>query len=476
MKRNTALLQALVGLLLCLALVIDPHFVSAQSYDLPQKVIAGGGNTGTSGGNLQISGTVGQSAAGAPLSGGPFTQTGGFWQAIEGLPSSLPAVQLNASAYTVAEGAAQLLITLSRSNNTGAAMSARLATFDAGASQSCNAVSGVASARCDYLASIRTVSFAAGETSRVVAVSIIDDSYLEGTEIFNVSVSDPAGLQSSATVTIIDNESATGPNPIDLTGPFVRLQYLDFLNREPDASGFNFWTSQITSCGNDVQCLEARRINVSAAFYLSIEFQETGFLVERLYRAAYGSEAGNSTLGGPHQLAVPIVRFHEFLSDTQEIGDGVIVKAPGWEAALEANKQAFIAGFVERSRFVTKYPSSMTAAQFVDALNANAGGALSQLERDQLVNDLSSGMKTRAQALRTIAEDSDLFNAEFTRAFVLMEYFGYLRRNPNDAPESDHSGYEFWLNKLNQFNGDFINAEMVKAFISSAEYRRRFGP
>jgi hypothetical protein len=57
-----------------------------------------------------------------------------------------------------------------------------------------------------------------------------------------------------------------------------------------------------------------------------------------------------------------------------------------------------------------------------------------------------------------------------------MEYFGYLRRNPNDAPDSDYSGYEFWLSKLNQFNGNFINAEMVKAFIGSAEYRRRFGP
>jgi hypothetical protein len=173
---------------------------------------------------------------------------------------------------------------------------------------------------------------------------------------------------------------------------------------------------------------------------------------------------------------VPIVRLHEFLSDTQEIGDGVIVKAPGWEAALEANKQAFIAGFVERSRFVTKYPLSMTPAQFVDGLNTNTGGALSQLERDQLVNDLGLGIKTRAQVLRAIAEDADLFNAEFTRAFVLLQYFGYLRRNPNDAPDSDYSGYDFWLTKLNQFNGNFINAEMVKAFLHSAEYRQRVGP
>ena len=65
---------------------------------------------------------------------------------------------------------------------------------------------------------------------------------------------------------------------------------------------------------------------------------------------------------------------------------------------------------------------------------------------------------------------------EFNRAFVLMQYFGYLRRNPSDAPDGSFDGYNFWLNKLNQFNGDFVNAEMVKAFISSSEYRRRFEP
>jgi len=74
-----------------------------------------------------------------------------------------------------------------------------------------------------------------------------------------------------------------------------------------------------------------------------------------------------------------------------------------------------------------------------------------------------------------VADDQDLINAEFNRAFVLMQYFGYLRRNPNAAPDSDHSGYDFWLKKLNSFNGNFQNAEMVKAFLSSIEYRRRSG-
>src|SRR5207244_7508853 len=126
-------------------------------------------------------------------------------------------------------------------------------------------------------------------------------------------------------------------------------------------------------------------------------------------------------------------------------------------------------------RVLAALPATMSPAEFVDKLNTNTGGALSQSERDQLVDDLTAGNKNRAQVLRAVAEDPDLNTAEFNRAFVLMQYFGYLRRNPNAAPDSDHSGYDFWLTKLNQFNGNFINAEMVKAFISSVEYRQRFG-
>jgi hypothetical protein len=142
---------------------------------------------------------------------------------------------------------------------------------------------------------------------------------------------------------------------------------------------------------------------------------------------------------------------------------------------LENNKQAFAADFVQLARFTTALPTSMTAAQLVDALNANAGSPLSASERDQLVNDLSTNAKTRAQVLRTIAEHPNLVTAESNRAFVLMQYFGYLRRNPNDPQDSDYTGYDFWLSKLNQFNGNFVNAEMVKAFTTSSEYRQRFG-
>jgi len=225
-----------------------------------------------------------------------------------------------------------------------------------------------------------------------------------------------------------------------------------------------------------VGCNEVRRINVSASFFLSIEFQDTGYLVERIYKTAFGDANDNSTFPSAHQLPVPVVRLSEFLSDTQEIGQGVIVGQGNWQQQIENNKQAFTAAFVQRSRFLTAFPTSMTAAQFVDTLNANAGNPLSPSERAQLINDFSTTAKTRAQVLRAVAEDEDLKNAEFNRAFVLMQYFGYLRRNPNDPQDTDHTGYDFWLTKLNQFNGNYINAEMVKAFITSIEYRQRFGP
>jgi hypothetical protein len=268
---------------------------------------------------------------------------------------------------------------------------------------------------------------------------------------------------------------------IDDARNFVRQHYHDFLNREPDQSGWDFWTNQITSCGSDVQCNEVRRIDVSASFFLSIEFQQTGYLVERFYKVGYGDATGNSTFPNPHTLAVPIVQANEFLTDTQRIGRGVVVLQPGWEQALENNKQAYALEFIQTARFTTALPTTMTPSQFVTKLNQNAGGVLTLAEQQTAINLFGGAGNTtnqtaRAQAVRMVAEDQDLYNAEFNRAFVLAQYFGYLRRNPNDAPDSDYSGYDFWLTKLNQFNGSYINAEMVKAFLSSIEYRQRFGP
>jgi hypothetical protein len=153
----------------------------------------------------------------------------------------------------------------------------------------------------------------------------------------------------------------------------------------------------------------------------------------------------------------------------------VAVGQDGWPQRLEANKQAFAAGFTSRPEFAARYPQPMTPEVFVDALDANSGGALSQTERDTLVSELKDGVKTKAQALRAVAEDTDLQRQEFNRAFVLMQYFAYLRRDPDASPDTDFGGYNFWLGKLNEFGGDHRRAEMTRAFIQSPEYKKRCG-
>jgi hypothetical protein len=264
---------------------------------------------------------------------------------------------------------------------------------------------------------------------------------------------------------------ALPPNRIDDPQFFVIQHYRDFLNREPDPNGLSFWTNEITSCGTNTQCIQVKRVNVSAAFFLSIEFQETGYLVYRFYKAAYGNLPG---------APVP-VRLSEFLPDTQQIGQNVVVGVGDWQTQLENNKKAFAAQFVARARFTSAFLDSITPAQFVDALFANAGVTPLSAERSAAIDEFGSAgtsadATARARALRRVAENATLGQQEFNRAFVLMQYFGYLRRNPNDPPEPglNFDGYNFWLGKLNQFNGNFVDAEMVKAFITSGEYRQRF--
>ncbi len=408
----------------------------------------------------------------------PITETASF----VAIPKT---IQLSASSYSINEGGQILNINLTRSGDATAAASVSFATSDGAGLQNCNVTNGKASSRCDYISTLGTVNFAAGETSKTLSILIVDDSYAEGDETFSITLTNPSGAtlgpQALATITIKDNDTTTGVNQIDQAGFFVNEHYFDFLNRQPDPSGLAFWTNEITSCGSNQSCIEVKRINVSAAYFLSIEFQSTGYLVERLYKAAYGSATGNSTFGGSHTLPVPIIRLNEFLPDTQAISKGVVVGQTGWEQAIENNKVAFTSEFVQRSRFSSAYLTSLTPTQFVDALFANAGVTPSPTDRSAAISEFGVALNTadlaaRGRVLRRVAENSILSANESNRAFVLMQYFGYLRRNPNDPQDSDYTGYDFWLTKLNQFNGNFQSAEMVKAFIVSGEYRGRFGP
>ena len=245
--------------------------------------------------------------------------------------------------------------------------------------------------------------------------------------------------------------AASGANPIDNSAYFVINNYLDFLGRGPDTAGLQFWTNEINTCGSNQQCREVKRINVSAAFFLSIEFQETGYLVYRLQRASYGR--------------MPMYR--QLMSDAGEVSAGVQVGIGDWETRLASNRRAFAEGWAQRAEFRARY-EQMSDEEYVSALVSNAGLTLNSERVAQMSGALRAGTATRAAVLLEVADEADFKRAETNRAFVLMQYYGYLRRDP------DEGGYNFWLGKLNQFGGNFVKAEMVKAFITSIEFRNRF--
>ena len=366
--------------------------------------------------------------------------------------------EFSASSYNVSEGAGTIAVNVTRTGDTSSAAEFVYSATDGSAQQ-----------RADVIPLIGTLRFAAGETSKSFNVFINDDSYIEGDEDLTLELREPIGASLSsntATLTIVDNDSDSGAaNPINDAQFFVRQQYRDFLNRPADAEGLAFWSNLITSCGTNAVCIADRRIDVSGAFFLSIEFQDTGYLVYRLYRASFGQ---------------PPRHLDEFLLDTRTIGEGVIVNAPGWQELLEANRRRFIDDFVKRPQFSFEYPYDLTPVAFVNQLNAKAGAPLDSNGVSAAVAEFagaatSEDSDARARVLRMVAESQTFTQRELNPAFVMMQYFGYLQRNPDDAPDNNLDGYNFWLGKLEQFGGDFRRAEMVKSFLVSTEYRARFG-
>ena len=404
-------------------------------------------------------------------------------------------IRFSASSYDTTEASGFTTITVQRTGDLTQAVTVDYTTPDDSSALTvlpCSTANGVASPRCDFETALGTIRFAAGDgAAKTFIVLINQDSFVEGPETLTLTLSNltgaaafptPGATTTTATLTIADDATEPATNPIDDTDTFVRQHYRDFLNREPDASGLAFWKDNIDKCNDPArrppgltvaQCIELFRINTSGAFFLSIEFQNTGYYVERVHKTGFGDI-------NPPAVPVP-VRFIDFLRDTQQIGAGVIVGQGNWQPQLDTNKAAFALAFVQRPEFVTRYPGSTSATALIDSLNTNAGSVLSDSERAALITELSPNAADpalRASVLRKIADNSTLQQREYNRAFVLMQYFGYLRRNPDATPEQNlnFDGFNFWLDKLNQFNGDFVKADMVKAFLSSGEYRHRFGP
>jgi len=353
-------------------------------------------------------------------------------------------IQFSSSSYPVNEGDGRVNITLTRSGDTSGAASVGYSTIDDAALTNCNVFNGTASPRCDYENTIGTATWAAGDASaKTFSVAIVDDSYAEGTETFRISLNNPSGAtlgaQSTATVTITDNDATNGPNPIDNTNFFVRQQYIDFLGREPDPPGFAGWTSTINNCAlGDTNC---DRIHVSQLFFQSAEFQDRGYFVYRFYDVAFGRKPD----------------YGEFVPDLANVSGFLDANQ------LEAAKVAFITGFMARPAFVSTY-NSLNNTQYVDALLNTAGVTLSS--RQAMINGLNNSTMTRGQVLRQIVESPEVSTKYNHQAYAVMEYFGYLRRQPD-------SFYLAWIQVLDTTNDP---RGMVTGFVTSQEYRNRFGP
>jgi hypothetical protein len=353
-------------------------------------------------------------------------------------------IQFSSSSYTVSETGPRVDITLTRSGNTAGSASVGFATIDDAGLTNCNVFNGTASPRCDYENTIGTANWAAGDaTSKTFSIAIVDDSYAEGTETFRVSLNNPSGAtlgaQSTATVTIIDNDATNGPNPIDNTNFFVRQQYLDFLGREPDPPGLAGWTSTINNCApGDTSC---DRIHVSQLFFQSAEFQDRGYFVYRFYPVAFGRKPD----------------YAEFVPDLASVSGFLDANQ------LEAAKVAFIAGFMARPAFANTY-NPLTNQQYVDMLLNTAGVTMSS--RQAMIDGLNNSTMTRGQVLRQIVESPEVSTKYNHQAYAVMEYFGYLRRQPD-------SFYLQWIAVLDATNDP---RGMVTGFVTSPEYRNRFGP
>lgn len=240
----------------------------------------------------------------------------------------------------------------------------------------------------------------------------------------------------SAELSLPDNQ------PMDTAAVFITEQYRDFLNREPDPGGLAYWTNEITKCGSNVQCVNRRRVEVSASFFVEQEFQDSGSFIYRMYRASFGRAPS----------------YSEFMPDRI-----TVIGGPN----LANDKSIFADNWVQRPAFLQTYPASLSRAEFVNQLFDSAGLSPYATERQQQITAMTTAGKTRSRVLQDVIEIEGFKNREYNPSFVLMEYFGYLRRDP------DQDGYNFWLNVVNDRAPNNYLA-MVCAFVTSREYQERF--
>jgi hypothetical protein len=358
-------------------------------------------------------------------------------------------VQLSQPSYVVGEGSGHIAIQVTRSDST-AASSVNYTTSDTfPISQNCQAANtGIASSRCDYATTVGTLRFAAGEGPKTIIIPIVDDHISDGNESFTLSLSNPVGAtlgtNASAPINITENANGSG-NPIDTTAFLVLMQYIDFLGRLPDAAGYQGWQDILNNCppsGRDANGNFCDRIEVSAGFFRSEEFQQRGYFIYRFYSAV-----GKIPLYD--QFMPDFAKVSGFLSSQQ----------------LEEQKVAFVNEFMTRSDYQSLYGGITDNTAYVNALT-NTVGLPNHPAKATWINALNTGT-SRAVVLRQLVESQEVFQKYFNEAFVIMQYFGYLRRSADLS-------YLSWIQTMQQTNGDY--RIMINGFLNSAEYRQRFGP
>lgn len=308
---------------------------------------------------------------------------------------------------------------------------------------------GLASDRSDYVSRTGTLRFAAGEASKTIDITTIDDAKVEGDETFYLVLTTATGAslggQHTVPVVITDNDtSANVPNPIDEPRFFVRMHYLDFLGREPEPTGLEAWVGVWTRCPNIFNNPLCDRVTISSSFFRSRESYVKGYFIYRFYRAALGRRP----------------TYAEFVRDLPRL-----FAQTG--AELEARQNDYNIAWMHRAEFET-VANTFPNEQLVDRLIQNLGITLTgAVTRETLIADVNAGRRTRAGVLRAIVEHPDVERAEYNGAFVTMQYFGYLKRDPDPA------GFNNWLNYLNANPTDYRT--MVHGFVASNEYRSRFG-
>jgi photosystem II stability/assembly factor-like uncharacterized protein len=389
-----------------------------------------------------------------------FSNPGGN-QTVNFLAIAAPVVQLSQSAYIYNEADAlgYAAITVTRTGDISGTGAVDYTTRDQSGMTPCQTNgNGIASDRCDYVAVVGTLRFAAGETSKQIQIPLVNDAYVEPDETFIITLRNPQAVSlgtSNSTVTIkSDDTQSASQNPIDNQGFFIKQQYIDFLGRVAEQGGFDFWMNRMNNCPVGDVC---DRIDTSKRFFQSDEFQERGFYVYRLYDAVLGR--------------LPL--YSEFVPDTARLS--------GYQTVTEQrqNKDAYLMDFVNKTEFRNLYgaflssdgTTAIDAAGFVNALCAKAG--ITPASKQTLIDNLQNKVKDPAHTLEDFILQPELSNVGtkfYDRGFITMQYFGYLRRDP------DTGGFNFWVGQLIGENAPHKQDYrfMVGGFLQSDEYNFRF--